>query len=369
VIEVEEEKEVEEEQTVDVIEVKEVPSEKLRKFDFRKVVIPMPSLPEHGDFVVLKAVLITVDPTAALMEHQVVAQAQSVDDTVAPVIGMIVEARETCMYKSGDFVLCKMGWKLFSIEPTQTCKMVLSAAELALQTEEQKASHGKRSRALGVMGPPGQNAYFGLFHKGEAQVGKTMFVSGASSTCGAIIGMMSKADNDKSKHLYLYASCREERDIPYLMEINKFDKLVCRQGINDDSVYAKKAFRALGGKRIDMFIDNTGGIIAAGVMQLLKPSARIVILGQSDAASYPFNYATAILKAGCRASGLRLGDYARLIEDEFEPVVGNWEDNKKVKLKTTTVIGFGVLPVTLIKQRTAEIRGNVECMIEQQKKH
>ena len=83
----------------------------------------------------------------------------------------------------GDFVKAKMGWQLYAGEPAMSVVMVLTAKALALQTEEQKRAHKTRSRALGVMGPPGQTAWFGLCHKrlGNAKPGMLIFVSDSSS--------------------------------------------------------------------------------------------------------------------------------------------------------------------------------------------
>jgi len=314
--------------------------------------------------IVLQSVLCSVDTEQRLVDGEIVAKAVNMDDSVSPVVAKVIEARKDSEWELGDYVIAKMGWKMYSVEDAKSVSVVLTAKDIAKQTEAQKKAHKKRSRALGLMGPPGQTAYFGMFHVGKAKKGMTIFCSGASSVIGSVAGQMTKANQDPKEHLRIYGSCARDEQVAYLKKQNRYDVVIPVNDIVDHHVYTTQVMQATNQKKIDLYLDNTGGLVTAAIMNAMNPEGTVVILAQTDAAGYDFNFATALIRAGCEASGLNLYAFHDKIEGEFEEVVGGWEETGAVKLSLTTIKGFDKLPDTLMKMKAGDIRGCVEVVTQ-----
>ena len=124
-IEVREKKMVPQRRQVTVDEIEYYPCDHVRACDFSRVVCDMPELPKKGtelmaeltekwkteDFVLLKCILISIDPATRLDEGEVMMRAKDIGEQVGATIAEVRQAPEDCTYDMlpGDFVKAKMG--------------------------------------------------------------------------------------------------------------------------------------------------------------------------------------------------------------------------------------------------------------------
>ena len=130
-------------------------------------------------------------------------------------------------------------------------------------------------------------------------------------------------------------------------------------GETDPVEYTKKIVGITKATPIDLYIDNTGGMISCAVLNMMNPDGLVVVLGQNDCDSWHFNYGDAIKSAGCEAIGLNLTHFEKEIKTEFEPFMEPYE-NKEVKLALTTVEGFSCVPDIFVKLRDSVLKLELE---------
>ena len=181
-----------------------------------------------------------------------------------------------------------------------------------------------------------------------------------------VVGQISKCDINKQ--IEIWGSCKYSKDLQYIKDNNKYDHLAPIDGETDPVEYTKKIVAITNSKPIDLYIDNTGGMISCAVLNLMNPNGLVVVLGQNSAESWHFQYGDAVKSAGCEAIGLNLTHFEKEIKSEFTPFMEPYE-NKEVKLALTTVEGFSVVPDIFVKLRDSVLRGAYECNVYKQKGH
>jgi NADPH-dependent curcumin reductase CurA len=124
--------------------------------------------------------------------------------------------------------------------------------------------------SLSWLGMPGITAYFGLLEVGRPRPGETVVVSAASGAVGQLVGQIAKL-----------AGCRA------VAIAGHDDKLQwCREIGFDAGLNYKKATDLTAAVKdacpdgVDVFFDNTGGLIHDAVMKNLSIGARVVICGR-----------------------------------------------------------------------------------------
>jgi len=135
---------------------------------------------------------------------------------------------------------------------------------------------------LGALGATGQTAYYGMLTIGNLKDGENVFISGAAGATGCIAGQIAKL---KRKNIYLVGSAGGENKTKWLIQDLKFDKALDYKKYGEDLNAMKAELKRLFPKGIDVYFDNTGGLITECVWDLLNPKARVVVCGQI--ARYP----------------------------------------------------------------------------------
>jgi NADPH-dependent curcumin reductase CurA len=123
---------------------------------------------------------------------------------------------------------------------------------------------------LSWLGMPGMTAYFGLLEVGRPRPGDTVVVSAASGAVGQLVGQIAKLAGCRA-----VAIAGDDSKLKWCREIG-FDA-----GIN----YKKAADLTAAVKEVcptgvDVFFDNTAGVIHDAVMRNLSIGARVVICGR-----------------------------------------------------------------------------------------
>ncbi|HEU4796826.1 MAG TPA: NADP-dependent oxidoreductase, partial [Pyrinomonadaceae bacterium] len=92
-------------------------------------------------------------------------------------VGEVVESR-SAKFSPGDVVTGMFGWRLYNVAKADTLMKVLPGVS--------------PTTALGVLGPTGLTAYFGLLDIGQPKEGETVVVSGAAGAVGMTVCQIAK---------------------------------------------------------------------------------------------------------------------------------------------------------------------------------
>jgi hypothetical protein len=125
------------------------------------------------------------------------------------------------------------------------------------------------STALGVLGMPGQTAYFGLLHLGQPKAGETVVVAAASGAVGSVVGQIAKLKGCRAVGI---AGGPEK--CAYVKNELGFDEC-----IDHKAPGMEEALKAACPKGIDVYFENVGGKVFEAVLTLLNAFARVPVCG------------------------------------------------------------------------------------------
>lgn len=226
----------------------------LENFAFADVDVPQPA---DGE-VLVRLTYISVDPYLRGRMRPVksyVAPFEVGQAIMSGAIGEVVESRSP-KFNPGDVVTGMFAWRLYDVVKADTLMKVSPGVP--------------PTTALGVLGPTGLTAYFGLLDIGQPKEGETVVVSGAAGAVGMTVCQIAKlkgcrvvgiAGSDE-KINYLRAELGVDVAINYKTTENMTEALreACPQGV-------------------DVYFDNVGGPVSDAVMFLINKFARIVVCG------------------------------------------------------------------------------------------
>ena len=164
----------------------------------------------------------------------------------------------------GEFVTGLFGWQEYALVEAGVIDRKIAAHSLPIST------------SLGVLGLNGMTAYFGLLDIGRPLSEETVVVSTAAGAVGSCVGQIAKL---KNCHTIGITGSQEKVDL--CRQLYQYD-----QAINyNDEKFEKELAQACP-KGIDVYFDNTGGIISDAVLQLLNIGGRIVVCGTSSISNW-----------------------------------------------------------------------------------
>lgn len=290
---------------------------------------PYPTVGE--DQIIVKTKYVSVDPYL----RGVIKLAPLNEPTVSGIVGEVVESKHSG-YKVGDIITTYAGWRLYNA--------VTPRPESG--TRKIDPSWGPISTALGVLGMPGQTAFFGLFDVGAFKPTDTVLVSGAAGAVGSIVIQLAKlkgatnvigtaGGTDKVKFV---KSLGADYAIDYKLH-NTAESV---------SVELKKAAP----KGIDFYFDNTGGHVTDAVWPLLNKFGRVAVCGaismynETKPADHP-NFLGQLIYKSVTVRGFVVSDFAKEFGRFFEQVP-NLVKEGKLKFTETVVDGFEKIPQSFI---------------------
>lgn len=252
-------------------------------------------------------------------------------------VGQVVASRSD-RYAEGDLVSGMTGWQEWTIADDDERRMqVLPDGTDPLD-------------AVGLFGPTGLAAYFGLLEVGRPTDGETVLVSGAAGATGSVAGQIAKhtgcrvvgtaGSDDKCRTVeqdYGFDACinyRTEKLAPRLREL-------CPDGV-------------------DVFFDNVGGDVLEAALSNLALHARIVICGaisQYDGAppKGPRNY-TNLIVSRARMEGFLIFDHARRYPEAIADL-GRWAAEGVIHHQVDVVEGFEQVPAAFRRLFSGDKRG------------
>ena len=125
------------------------------------------------------------------------------------------------------------------------------------------------STALGLLGPPGMGAYFGLLALAGLRAGETVLVSSAANVAGAMAGQVARIKGARAIGI---GGSREKCD--WAVRHARFSGCIDRNTENLGS-----RLRQLAPQGFDIYFDNSGGEVLEAVLagHHLAPGGRIVL--------------------------------------------------------------------------------------------
>jgi NADPH-dependent curcumin reductase CurA len=226
----------------------------LENFEFADVAVPQPA---DGE-VLVRLMYISVDPYLRGRMRpgkSYVAPFEVGQAILSGAVGEVVESRSP-KFNAGDVVTGMFGWRLYDVAKAETLMKVLPGVS--------------PTTALGVLGPTGLTAYFGLLDIGQPQEGETVVVSGAAGAVGMTVCQIAKI---KGCRVVGIAGSDEKND--YLRNELGVDVAINYKTTADMLEALKEACP----DGIDVYFDNVGGAISDAVLYLINKHARIVACG------------------------------------------------------------------------------------------
>ncbi|KFB38940.1 AGAP000414-PA-like protein [Anopheles sinensis] len=128
-----------------------------------------------------------------------------------------------------------------------------------------------RSLALGVLGMPGNTAYFGFLELCQPKEGETVVVSGAAGAVGSIVGQIAKL-----KGCTVVGVAGTDEKCAWLRELG-FDATINYRAVGESGF--AEALKKAAPKGVDCYFDNVGGYISVAVLLQMNLYGRISVCG------------------------------------------------------------------------------------------
>lgn len=245
------------------------------------------------------------------------------DPVMGLVLGEVVESRNAD-YAVGDMVMCRSRWEEIT---------VADGSDYIVKLEPDPAV--SPSCYLGVLGPTGLTAYFGLRDIGKVKPGETVLISTAAGAVGSVAAQFAKILGGRVVGITgSDEKCRWLRD-----------ELGLDAAINyraPEGMEAGLATHCPDG--VDVYFDNVGGAVLDTVLAHLKVGARVVLSGAL--ASYnatepvpgPYNMFKLITQRAT-AAGFMVTDYV----DQYPEAIAQLTDwLRSGRLKNAEDVEFGI---------------------------
>ena len=232
-----------------------LPQGKLSEDHYRLSEVPMPSLGEGELLVKTSAFAITAGTRAGLQGSASYAGAPTTGIVMnATGVGEVVESKDATI-AVGTQVVGPTGWQAYSVQTAKDISVIPPAHDPV--------------HYLGPMGVNGLTAYFGLLEVGQPQSGETVMVSAAAGSVGHIVGQIAKI-----KGCSVVGVCGSEDKGAILTSQLGFDQAV---NYKDDGY--RSSLKEATPNGVDVYFDNTGGMILGSALFRLNVGGRIACCG------------------------------------------------------------------------------------------
>ena len=220
--------------------------------------VPVPE-PGEGE-VVLRNLYISLDPAIRgwMGDDPNYMEPIALGDAVrSSVIGRVVKSNSPD-FAVGDVAMSIGGWELYTTAPAVLLNKLDEGAGIPL------------SNFLGVLGPTGLTAYFGLLEVGKPQAGETVLVSAAAGAVGSVVGQIAR-----NKGCRVVGMAGSDDKCRWLKEELGFDEVINYKTCVD----YETAIRQACPDGVDVYFDNVGGEILDAALLCLNKFARVAVCG------------------------------------------------------------------------------------------
>lgn len=206
---------------------------------------------------------------------------------------------------------------------------------------------------LGVMGMPGQTAYFGLLDIGAPKAGETVFVSAAAGAVGSIVCQIAKLRGCR-----VVGSAGSAEKIAWLERVGVDALLNYKETEN-----LTQTLGELCPDGIDIYFENVGGEHLQAALAQMNNHGRIVACGMisqynnTEALPGPTNLMLIVGKR-IKMQGFIVSDYSARA-GEFYAEMGGWISEGKIQWEETIVEGIEKAPEAFIGLFSGENMGKM----------
>lgn len=220
--------------------------------------VPVPE-PADGE-VVMRNLFISLDPAIRgwMGDDPNYIEPITLGDAVrSSVIGRVVQSNSP-EFAVGDVAMTMGGWESYTIAPAVALNKLDESLGIPL------------SYFLGVLGPTGLTAYFGLLDVGKPKAGETVLVSAAAGAVGSVVGQIAKQQGCR-----VVGMAGTDDKCRWLQDDLGFDAVINYKTCGDYT----DAIRAACPEGVDVYFDNVGGEILDGALLCLNHFARVAVCG------------------------------------------------------------------------------------------
>ncbi|XP_046684741.1 LOW QUALITY PROTEIN: prostaglandin reductase 1-like [Homalodisca vitripennis] len=307
-----------------------------KKSDFELREEDIPAL-KDGE-VLFEAVYLSVDPYMRMYVARIGPPQYTM---IGSQIARVVESRHAD-YKVGNNVVAYFGWQIFTIcDPDNfTTPFGMKDKPFILPDFGGLPS----SLGLGVLGMPGNTAFFGFLEICKPKEGEVVVVSGAAGAVGNLVGQIAKI---KGCHVIGIAGSDEK--LAWLKEELKFDGV-----INYKTQNVAAELKKLAPKGVDCYFDNVGGEISSHVLYQMKTYGRISVCGSISSYNNDINSIpkAPVIQMALVMNQLRMEGFHvwRWMDRWMEGIKQNlqWIQEGKLVYKETVTEGFSKMPEAFI---------------------
>ncbi|XP_008558227.1 prostaglandin reductase 1 [Microplitis demolitor] len=230
--------------------------------EFKIVEEELPPI-KDGEFLV-EAEYLSVDPYMRFFGNRIPINGTMIGGQVAK----IIESKDP-NYPVGKKIFASLGWRTHSIVNVNVSDDILKSKPYILTDFGDLPS----SLGLGVLGMPGNTAYFGLMEICKPKSGETLVVSGAAGAVGSHVGQLGK-----NLDLKVIGIAGSDAKCKWITEDLGFDS-----AINYKTQNVADELKKLAPKGIDCYFDNVGGEISSTVIYQMNEFGRVSVCGSISA--------------------------------------------------------------------------------------
>lgn len=179
------------------------------------------------------------------------------DAVRSSVIGRVVKSNSPD-FAEGDVAMTMGGWESYTTAPAAALNKLDESLGIPL------------SYFLGVLGPTGLTAYFGLLDVGRPKAGDTVLVSAAAGAVGSVVGQIARQQGCR-----VVGMAGTPEKCRWITEDLGFDAAINYKTCGDYG----DAIRAACPDGVDVYFDNVGGEIFDAALMCLNKYARVAVCG------------------------------------------------------------------------------------------
>jgi NADPH-dependent curcumin reductase CurA len=286
-------------------------------------------VPDPGhDEVLVRTLYLSVDPymRGRMRDSESYAEPWAVGDPLrGRVVGAVVESNHDD-FAVGDVVTGNLYWADYAAADGDDLRRI-------------DPDVAPLSAHLGVLGMPGQTAYFGMLRVADVEAGDTVVVSAASGAVGSVAGQLARI-----------AGCRvvgitgSGEKGSYLTDELGFDAAIDYSETED----YRAALDEVAPEGVDVYFDNVGGPITDAVFTRLNEGARVAVCGQISlyneevVPTGPRKLGT-LIRTRARVEGFLVSDFAADFGRATERL-GSWVRGGDIRYRETVTEGLENAP-------------------------
>ncbi|XP_071453878.1 prostaglandin reductase 1-like [Hetaerina americana] len=299
--------------------------------DLKLVEEELPPLKE-GEFL-CKALWMSVDPYMRAYAPRFPLGMTMMGSQVAEIIDS-----KNPEFKVGQHVVGHFGWQTISISDGNATTLTGHDKPYIIPDFEGLPI----SLALGVLGMPGNTAYFGLLELCQPKAGETVVVTGAAGAVGSLVGQIARI---RGCRVIGFAGSDEK--CRWLKEDLKFDS-----AFNYKKVTVAQALEEAAPDGVDCYFDNVGGETSSEIIRRMNTFGRIAVCGSISSYNATNIPTATALQMPFVSKQLKMEGFlvSRWVGRWNEGILHNlkWIKEGKLKYRETITEGFERMPDAFI---------------------